>query len=182
MEDRERELQRVEKPRLRTRTQFRPWPEVSRDDAGGPQSARLRLAHRARTARTTLAGRSRSGGQANQLLRPHPHVERLRNLSILAGLPPIPRHLLDPAGPHKSRRQPVNVEKVPTSRSADLSICHLAKSEKRTIVGFKFVESSPRQRAGSVRPSLFTPVGSKPTIGCEFAGCEFATADFPYDR
>src|ERR1700722_11109 len=118
MEDRERELQRVEKPRLRTRTQFRPWPEVSRDDAGGPQSARLRLAHRARTARTTLAGRSRSGRQANQLLRPHPHVERLRNLSLLAGFSQIPRHLLDPAGPHKSRRQPVNVEKVPTSRIA----------------------------------------------------------------
>src|SRR5271163_4962574 len=114
-----RELQRVEKPRLRTRTQFRPWPEVSRDDAGGPQSARLRLAHRARTARTTLAGRSRSGGEANQLLRPHPHVERLRNLSLLAGFPPIPRHLLDPPGPHKSRRQPVNVEKVPTFRIAD---------------------------------------------------------------
>src|SRR5271155_3273397 len=73
MEDRERELQRVEKPRLRTRTQFRPWPEVSRDDAGGPQSARLRLAHRARTARTALAGRSRSGGQANQLLRSNSH-------------------------------------------------------------------------------------------------------------
>jgi hypothetical protein len=115
----ENELQRVEKPRLRTRTQFRPWPEVSRDDAGGPQSARLRLAHRARTARTTLAGRSRSGGQANQLLRPHPHVERLRNLSLLAGFPPIPRHLLDPARPHKSRRQPVNVEKIPTSRIAE---------------------------------------------------------------
>ncbi len=27
MEDRERELQRAEKQRLRTRTQFRPWPE-----------------------------------------------------------------------------------------------------------------------------------------------------------
>ena len=118
MEDRERELQRVEKPRLRTRTQFRPWPEVSRDDAGGPQSARLRLAHRTRTARTTLAGRSRSGGQANQLLRPHPHVERLRNLSLLAGFPPIPRHLLDPPRPHKSRRQSVNVEKVRTFRIA----------------------------------------------------------------
>src|SRR6202045_4682168 len=119
LEDRKRELQRVEKPRLRTRTQFRPWPEVSRDDAGGPQSARLRLAHRARTARTTLAGRSRSGGQANQLLRPHPHVERLRNLSLLAGFPPIPRHLLDPARPHKSRRQSLNVEKVPTFRIAE---------------------------------------------------------------
>src|ERR1700678_1313793 len=112
LEDRKRELQRVEKPRLRTRTQFRPWPEVSRDDAGGPQSARLRLAHRARTARTALASRPRSRGQANQLLRPHPHVERLRNLSLLAGFPPIPRHLLDPAGPHKSRRQSVNVEKL----------------------------------------------------------------------
>src|SRR5580704_7296058 len=81
----------------------------------------FRLAHRARTARTArtaLAGRSRSGGQANQLLRPHPHVERLRNLSLLAGFPPIPRHLLDPAEPHKTRRQPVNVEKVPTSRIA----------------------------------------------------------------
>src|SRR5208337_4276374 len=44
LEDRERELQRSEKSRLRTRAQFRPRPEVSRDDAGGPQSARLRLA------------------------------------------------------------------------------------------------------------------------------------------
>jgi hypothetical protein len=34
-------------------------------------------------------------------------------------------------------------------------------------MSFRFVESSRRQRAGSVRPSLFTPVGSKPTIGCE---------------
>jgi restriction system protein len=50
-----------------------------------------------------------------QLLRPHPHVERLRNLSLLPGFPPIPRHLLNPARPHKSRRQSVNVEKVPTS-------------------------------------------------------------------
>src|ERR1700676_5463833 len=135
MEDRERELQRVEKPRLRTRAQFRPWPEVSRDDAGGPQSARLRLAYRARTARTALAGRSRSGGQANQLLRPHPHVERLRNLSLLAGFPPIPRHLLDPAGPHKSRRQPVNVEKVPTSRIAGRGRCRLAPTTSSTTIG-----------------------------------------------
>ena len=44
--------------------------EVSRDDAGGPQSARLRLAHRARTARTTLAGRSRSGGRRSRLSSP----------------------------------------------------------------------------------------------------------------
>ena len=66
-----------------------------------------------------LAGRSRSGGQSEPASScPHPHAERLRNLSLLAGFPPIPRHLLDPAGPHKSRRQPVNVEKVPTSRIA----------------------------------------------------------------
>src|SRR5580704_2049115 len=93
----------------------------------------FRLAHRARTARTArtaLAGRSRSGGQANQLLRPHPHVERLRNLSLLAGFPPIPRHLLDPAGPHKSRRQPVNVEKVRTSRIAAGRPRRLPKSRK----------------------------------------------------
>ena len=41
LENRERELQRTQKPRIRTRAQFRPWPDVSRDDAGGPQSARL---------------------------------------------------------------------------------------------------------------------------------------------
>jgi hypothetical protein len=40
-------------------------------------------------------------------------------------------------------------------------------------MSFRFVESSRRQRAGSVRPSLFTPVGSKPTIGCEFATADF---------
>src|SRR5271155_3329270 len=145
MEDRERELQRVEKPRLRTRAQFRPWPEVSRDDAGGPQSARLRLAHRARTARTTLAGRSRSGGQATQLLRPHPHVERLRNLSLLAGFPPIPRDLLNPARPHKSRRQPVNVEKVPTSRIAAGGNCNLTTATTACIF-VEFVEISEEQR------------------------------------
>src|SRR6202035_312566 len=102
---------------------------------GVPQSARLRLAHRARTARTALAGRSRSGGQANQLLRPHPHVERLRNLSLLAGFPPIPRHLLDPAGPHKSRRQPVNVEKVPTSRIAVRTLAGLTLIRRRDTMG-----------------------------------------------
>ena len=37
---------------------------------------------------------------------------------LLAGFPPIPRHLLDPAEPHKSRRQPVNLKKVPTFRIA----------------------------------------------------------------
>jgi hypothetical protein len=70
-------FKRTEKPRIRTRVQFRPWPDVSRDDAGGPQSARLRLAHRTRTARAALARRSRSGGQADPLPRPHSHAERL---------------------------------------------------------------------------------------------------------
>src|SRR6202042_3083023 len=55
MENRERELQRAEKPRLRARTQFRARPEVSRHDARGSQSARLRLAHRAGTAGAALA-------------------------------------------------------------------------------------------------------------------------------
>src|SRR5208337_3357363 len=119
LEDRERELQRSEKSRLRTRAQFRPRPEVSRDDAGGPQSARLRLAYRARPARTALASRSRSGGQANQLLRPHPHAERLRPLPLLAGLPTIPRHFLHTARPHKGQRQHVNADKRPTFRTAD---------------------------------------------------------------
>src|ERR1700675_4796770 len=64
------------------------------------------------------AATRRKSAAAIRKRRPHPHVERLRNLSLLAGFPPIPRHLLDPAGPHKSRRQPVNVEKVPTSRIA----------------------------------------------------------------
>ena len=54
---------------------------------------------------------AREAAVRNQLLRPHPHVERLRNLSLLAGFPPIPRHLLDPAKPHKSRRQPVNLKR-----------------------------------------------------------------------
>jgi hypothetical protein len=44
---------------------------------------------------------ARSGGQADQLLRPHSHAERLRPLSVLADFRQIPRHLLDPAGPHK---------------------------------------------------------------------------------
>src|SRR5271167_1874077 len=160
MEDRERELQRVEKPRLRTRTQFRPWPEVSRDDAGGPQSARLRLAHRARTARTTLAGRSRSGSQANQLLRPHPHVERLRNLSLLAGFPPIPRHLLNPARPHKSRRQSVNVEKVPTSRIAALEA--RAKLEQAITLTMIGRSQTARQGRAPITVRLGKPVGRAP--------------------
>jgi hypothetical protein len=51
-------------------------PEVSRDDASDPQSARLRLAHRARTSRTALAGAPRSGGQPNQFLRPRSEICR----------------------------------------------------------------------------------------------------------
>jgi len=72
LEHRERKLNRNEKPWLRARAQLRPWPEVSRDDAGGPQPARLRLGTVAWTARAASAGASRSGSQANQLLRPHP--------------------------------------------------------------------------------------------------------------
>src|SRR6202035_4806401 len=74
---------------------------------------------------------SRSGGQANQLLRPHPHVERLRNLSLLAGFPQIPRHLLDPARPHKSRRQSVNVVKVPTFRIAGSGLADFPRTGLR---------------------------------------------------
>ncbi len=63
------------------------------------------------TARTALAGRSRSGGQADQLLRPHPHVERLRNLSLLArGFLQSLATFSIPPDLIKSRRQPVNVE------------------------------------------------------------------------
>ena len=58
-------------------------------------------------------------------------VERLRNLSLLAGFPPIPRHLLDPAEPHKSRRQPANVEKVPTSRIAEFFRPPVARTARR---------------------------------------------------
>ena len=44
-----------------------------------------------------------------------------------------PRHLLDPAEPHKSRRHPVNLKKVPTSRIADQQLTPGPKSE---YVGF----------------------------------------------
>ena len=61
-----------------------------------------------------LAGCSRSAAAKRTSFFAHILiVERLRNPSSLAGFPPILATFLDPAGPHKSRRQPVNVEKVP---------------------------------------------------------------------
>src|SRR5579863_2611552 len=65
-------------------------PEAPGDDAGGSQSARLRLAHRVGTAGAALAGRARSRRQANQLLRPHPHADRLRRLSLRGATGMIP--------------------------------------------------------------------------------------------
>src|SRR5450631_4388150 len=118
MEDRERELQRVEKPRLRARTQFRARPEVPGDDAGGPQSARLRLAYRARTAGAPMAGGPSRRRQTNQLLRPRPDADRLRDLSLLEGLPTIPRDLHYPARTRKKSGKPVNDRQMPTFRIA----------------------------------------------------------------
>ena len=46
------------------------------------------------------------------------HAQRLRPLSVLADPPRIPRHLLNPAGPHKSQKQPVNPKPNPTFRIA----------------------------------------------------------------
>src|ERR1700723_741511 len=45
-----------------------------------------------------------------------------------------PRHLLDPARPHKSRRQPVNVEKIPTARIAGVAVVSFPFGVHRSIV------------------------------------------------
>src|SRR5580693_7633305 len=92
-----RRLQRDEKSRLRVRTQFRPWPALSGDDAGEPEPPRLRLAHCARIAGAALDRCTRGRGEANQLLRPSGHDHRLRGLSLLDRLPRSPHHLRHPA-------------------------------------------------------------------------------------
>ncbi len=93
--------------------------------------ANAALSGLARPARTALASRSPSGGQANQLLRPHPHAERLRPLPLLAGLPPIPRHFLHTARPHKCQTQHVNADK--RFRTAETSPKCLRNSPYRTL-------------------------------------------------
>ena len=74
--------------------------------------------HTVSNCRTTLQA-AREAAVKRTSFFPTSSCERLRNLSLLAGFPPIPRHLLDPARPLKPR-QSVNVEKVPTSRIASL--------------------------------------------------------------
>src|SRR5208283_2750968 len=87
------------KPRLRTRTQFRAWRDLSGHDARRPQHPRLRLAHRARPHRAALAQGQRSGPKANQLLRLCRNLDELRGLPRLARTPRSPRHLHHPAPP-----------------------------------------------------------------------------------
>src|ERR1700678_520248 len=118
MKNREREFQRPQKPRLRARTQFRARPEVPGDDAGGSQSARLRLAHHVGTAGAALAGCARSRRQANQLLRPHPHAARLCRLSLLGGPPRIPHDLHYPARTREKPGRPLNNAPIATFRTA----------------------------------------------------------------
>src|SRR5487761_323096 len=122
MEDRERKLQRDEKSRLRTRTQFRPWRNVSGDDHGGAEPARLRLAYRARLTGAALEGRARGRRQTNQFLRPHPDLDRLRYLPLLADLSSSNRHIHNPPRPYKKPRQPVNPNLKPTFRIARLAL------------------------------------------------------------
>jgi hypothetical protein len=68
----------------------------------------------------------------------------LRPLSVLADPPRIPRHLLNPAGPHKSQRQPVNAKPNPTFRIAggDGDAC-VAGTEYATIP--TSIATSPRR-------------------------------------
>ena len=68
----------------------------------------------------------------------------LRPLSVLADPPRIPRHLLNPAGPHKSQRQPVNAKPNPTFRIAggDGDACE-AGTEHATIP--TSIATSPRR-------------------------------------
>ena len=68
----------------------------------------------------------------------------LRPLSVLADPPRIPRHLLNPAGPHKSQRQPVNAKPNPTFKIAggDGDACE-AGTEHATIP--TSIATSPRR-------------------------------------
>src|ERR1700677_2355097 len=174
MENREREFQRPQKPRLRARTQFRARPEVPRHDADGSQSARRRLAHHVRTAGAALADRARSRRQANQLLRPHPHADQLRRLSLLGGPPRLPHDLHYPARTREKPGRPLNNAPIATFRTADEELkseLGLAHFEGRGWRGFHhhatlciaaygflireraaFPPSGPRRREGPVLP------------------------------
>jgi len=110
LEDRERDLQRDEKSRLRTRTQFRPRRNISGNDPGGAQPSRLRLAFGPRSRRAAMASRPPSRGDTIKLLRLYPDLDDLRGLSLLAGRPRSPRHLhhppRTPQDPEDRIRQP----------------------------------------------------------------------------
>jgi hypothetical protein len=67
-----------------------------------------------------FAREQRSRRQARQLLRAHPHAQRVRRSSLLGGPHPIPHDLHDPARTRKKPRQPVNDRQMPTSRIAVL--------------------------------------------------------------
>src|SRR5882672_4597777 len=123
LEDRERRLQRDEKSRLRVRTQFRPWREISGDDDGEPEPPRLRLALGARIAGAAMDSRARGRGEANQLLRSSGHPHNLRDLSLLARLPPSPRNLHHPARTPENPKNRMRPTRLRTFRIAARSVC-----------------------------------------------------------
>ena len=66
-----------------------------------------------------MAGRPPSRRQANELLRPYPHADRLCRLSFLASLPQSDRNFLNPPRTRKKSRQPVKEQQTPPFRIAD---------------------------------------------------------------
>src|SRR5208283_3983453 len=124
VEDRERKLQRPEKPRLRTRTQFRAWRVLSGHDARRPQRPRLRLAYGSRPSRTTVAQGQRGDGKANELLRLPRNHDEIRRLPCLVRSPQGPRHL------HNPTRTPQNPKnRVVTKPRATFRIAGKSSSE-----------------------------------------------------
>src|SRR5450830_983697 len=105
--------------RLRARTQFRPRRDVSGDDPGRAEPARLRLARGARHSGAALEGRARGGDEANQLLRPSGDPDRLRGFPVMAGLPRIPRDFHHPAGTSEGPEKRMKNFVVTTFRIAD---------------------------------------------------------------
>src|SRR6201984_622818 len=118
VEDPERRVQRDEKSRLRTRTQFWPRQKIPGDDPGRAKPARLRLAFCPRSHRTALEGRTRGGCEANRLFRRPPDPDELCRLSLLAGLLRIHHHLHHSTGTAQKSENRMILGKKPTFRIA----------------------------------------------------------------
>src|SRR5215471_17068909 len=118
VEDRERRVQRDEKSRLRTRTQFWPRQKIPGDDPGRAKPARLRLAFCPRSRRTALEGRTRGGCEANRIFRRPPDPDELCRLSLLAGLLRIHHHLHHSTGTAQNSENRIILGKRHTFRIA----------------------------------------------------------------